>query len=143
MLYALGVLFCVSAWIARHEPPAPIILSVVALLMLILAPCFHHLTIADEGDRLAICFGPLPLFQRRIRYADIQDVEIGRTMLIEGWGIHISLCRRGWVWNIWGRDCVVIRHKGILRLGTNDPENLVQFLKARISAHLNPTKRQA
>lgn len=102
--------------------------------MLVLALCFQHLTIADEGDRLAIWFGPLALFQRRIPYADIQSVEIGRTMLIEGWGIHLSLLRRGWVWNIWGRDCVVIQHKGILRLGTNDPESLLQFLKARISA---------
>ena len=67
-----------------------------------------------------------------ILYRDIEKVEIGRTTILDGWGIHLSL-RGGWVWNIWGRDCVVIhRRKGITRIGTDDAENLARFLKRKI-----------
>ena len=43
--------------------------------------------------------------------------------------------RGGWVWNIWGRDCVVIRHSGILRVGTDDAHNLAEFLKGKIQSN--------
>lgn len=104
----------------------------VGLLIALLAPMFHHLTVKDDGDVLAICFGPVPLF-RRIRYADIESIEVGRTLILEGWGIHWSM-RGGWVWNLWGWDCVAVRfHEGgILRIGTDDPENLARFLEGKI-----------
>lgn len=42
--------------------------------------------------------------------------------------------RGGWVWNLWGRDCVVIRFdKGVLRILTNDANNLARFLEEKIS----------
>jgi hypothetical protein len=50
---------------------------------------------------LVIRFGPIPLFRRTVRYADIQKVEVGRTLILDGWGIHFSI-RGGWVWNLWG-----------------------------------------
>jgi|SRR5579863_5563890 len=133
LLYGLGVLFLVVAWHVRHQPPAPLILSGVAFVFLSLAPCFHHLTISDAGEELDIRFGPVPLFKQRIRYDNIRDVEIGRTILIESWGIHMSIVRGGMVWNIWGFDCVVIQHHSTLRLGTNDAENLLAFLKSKTS----------
>ena len=76
----------------------------------------------------------MPLFRRRVRYEDIRDVEIGRTVLLEGWGIHMSP-RGGWVWNIWGRDCVVIHlETGTLRVGTDDDANLEALLRQRIGS---------
>jgi hypothetical protein len=108
-------------------PALRIIFPILGLLMLVLGASVQTLTVADEGDRLAVWFGPLPLFQQRIRYDEIRDVEIGRTSLLDGWGIHMS--RGGYVWNIWGRDCVVIRtDRQVLRIGTDDAENLAQFL---------------
>jgi len=106
----------------------------VGLLIVLLAPCFHHLTLADQGEVLAIRFGPVPLFRRTVRYAEIEKVEIGRTFLLDGWGIHLSM-RGGWVWNLWGRACVVVRFKngGTLRIGTDDAENLAGFLEGKIS----------
>jgi hypothetical protein len=72
------------------------------------------------------------LFRRSVKYENIVSVEIGRTTLLDGRGIHISL-RGGWVWNLWGRNCVVLRlRKGILRVGTDDTVNLVEFLNARL-----------
>ncbi len=42
--------------------------------------------------------------------------------------------RGGWVWNLWGRDCVVLQlRKSILRVGTDDAENLTAFLNQTIS----------
>jgi hypothetical protein len=70
--------------------------------------------------------------ENSIPYDDIRSVETGRTTLLDGWGIHISL-RGGWVWNILGRDCVVIRRKhGMIRVGTDDAGNLSRFLNERI-----------
>ena len=41
--------------------------------------------------------------------------------------------RGGWVWNIWGRDCVVLQlRKDILRVGTDDAEKLARFLEEKI-----------
>jgi hypothetical protein len=75
------------------------------------------------------------LFRKPITYADIEAVEAGRTLLLDGWGIHLSI-RGGWVWNIWGRECVVIQHGGATtRVGTDDAENLIRFLKSRVVAH--------
>lgn len=71
----------------------------VGLLIALLAPCFHHLTVVDQGEVMAIRFGPVPLFGRTVKYADIGAVEIGRTLLLDGWGIHLSI-RGGWVWNL-------------------------------------------
>ncbi len=104
------------------------------LIAVLFAPAFHHLTVVDTGDDLAIRFGPVPLFRRNVRYADISSAEVGRTLLLDGWGIHMSI-RGGWLWNLWGRDCVVMRlTNGTLRIGTDDAENLAGILKNRIVA---------
>ena len=116
------------------ETPGIYIGGGVGLLIALLGPAFHHLTVEDQGDVLTICFGPVPLFRRTVCYADIGSVEIGRTLLLDGWGIHLSI-RGGWVWNLWGRTCVVVHFKngGTLRIGTDDAENLAGFLEGKIS----------
>lgn len=132
LLFAFAALFFTVAWITRAEPVVPAILLVSGLLLAMLGYSFQHLTVADDGDRLVIYFGPLPLFRQRLCYEDISSVEIGRTTILDGWGIHMSL-RGGWVWNIWGRDCVVIRHqRGVTKVGTDDAEALAEFLMGRI-----------
>jgi hypothetical protein len=133
LLYGIALASFVPAC-ATGDLLAIYIAGSVALLLLILAPAFHHLTVIDQGDQLAIRFGPVPLFRRTVPYSDIDRVEIGRTLILDGWGIHASI-RGGMVWNIWGRDCVVVYLKrGILRIGTDDAENLARFLNQRISA---------
>ncbi len=127
-------LTCLVLACATVERPAIYIAGGVALLLTLLAPAFHHLTVIDQGDQFAIRFGPVPLFRRTVRYDDIERVEIGRTLILDGWGIHASI-RGGMVWNLWGRDCVVVHLKhGVLRIGTDDAENLARFLNQRISA---------
>lgn len=39
------------------------------------------------------------------------------------------------VWNLWGRECAVLQLKrGTLRVGTDDADNLVAFLRKRIAS---------
>ena len=132
LLYVLGIVLLAISW-SVPLLPLQITFLITGISTFLLGMSFHHLTVADEGDWLEIRFGPFPLFRRRISYGDIDSVEKGRTTILDGWGIHLSL-RGGWVWNIWGRDCVVIhRKRGIIRVGTDDVEGLVEFLKKRVS----------
>ena len=103
--------------------------------MCLFAMCFQRLTVRDEGLHLAIRFGPLPLFQRRVAYAEIESVQRGRTSWLEGWGIHLSP-GGGWTWNLWGFDCVDFYMDGRrkLRVGTDDAERLTQYVQARIGS---------
>lgn len=134
LIYALAVVFLAVGWFVRDAPPIPWLFPPIGLLVLVLAASIHHLAVEDRGDLLAVRFGPVPLFRRTVRYADIGSVEIGRTLLLDGWGIHMSV-RGGWVWNLWGRDCVVVRFRngGTLRFGTDDAEDLAGFLARKIA----------
>lgn len=72
------------------------------------------------------------MFGMTVRYSEIVKVEVGRTLILDGWGIHMSI-RGGWVWNLWGRDCVVVHlKKGPLRIGTDDAANLAVFLQGKV-----------
>jgi hypothetical protein len=133
LIYAIAGVYFVIALVLRNEPPMLWIMLPLGVLMLLLAASFHQLTVKDHDDRLLISFGPIPLFRRTVRYDDIEKAEIGRTLILDGWGIHYSI-RGGWVWNLWGRDCVVLHlRKGVLRIGTDDAENLAGFLQRKIS----------
>lgn len=132
LVYGTGLALLIGSWAARDEVPIAVILGITGVVVLFLGMAFHHLTVADQGDRLAIRFGPLPLFRRTVQYANIEKAEVGRTMILDGWGIHYSV-RGGWVWNLWGRACVVVHFKkgGVLRIGTDDAEELAEFLKRK------------
>ena len=97
---------------------------------------FRELTVRDTGDGLSIAFGPLALFRRRLRYDEMQSVARSRSTVLDGWGIHLS-ASGGWVWNLWGRDCVDVHYthgeqSKRLRIGTDDPGGLEAFLLERV-----------
>jgi hypothetical protein len=138
LLYALGLLFIGLGllvpdlpWMTWGFPP-------LGLALLILAASFHRLSVYDTGDTLVVQFGPLPLLRTQLKFADMKHAEPGQTLWSDGLGIHLSL-RGGWVWNLWGRECVVVhRQKGVFRIGTNDAHNLTAFLSAKIQEHHRP-----
>ena len=104
----------------------------IGAVWFLLGLSFRQLTCRDEGAHLRISFGPLPIFRRKLLYSRLEKVKQNRSRLLDGWGIH--LCTRGgWVWNLWGFDCVDIDFTGgkKLRLGTDDPEGLADFLNSR------------
>lgn len=134
LIYALAVVFLALGYLIQDAPPIRWLFPPIGVLMLVIAASIHHLTVEDRGDVMAVRFGPVPLFRRTVRYADIGSVEIGRTLLLDGWGIHSSV-RGGWVWNLWGRTCVVVqfKHGSTLRIGKDDAENLAGFLERKIT----------
>ena len=122
---ALGILF-------REHTPVMAVLVAVGTFVLVVAAAFGRLTISDEGEFLALRYGPLPLFRKRIPYAEITGVEPDRSLLIDGWGIHY-LPWRGWTYNLWGLDCVRLQlGRRVIRVGSDDVDNLVEFLRHRI-----------
>lgn len=132
------ILSCIgmAMLIGARQVPNPEInffLFLIASLIFLLALSFGKLTVRDKQDHLLVRFGPLPLFRRRIAYAEIQDVERARTSILDGWGIHLSPSG-GWTWNLWGFDCVDVHFKKgrKVRIGTDDPKRLEAFLKDRI-----------
>jgi hypothetical protein len=133
ILYGVGIT-AITLAVLLGDYLGIVIAGSVSLLLVLLASCFHYLAVEDRGDVLVVRFGPVPLFRRTVRYADIGSVEIGRTLLLDGWGIHLSI-RGGWVWNLWGRTCVVVHFKdgGTLRIGTDDAENLACFLEGKVA----------
>lgn len=139
LLQFLGVVMLVGAWAAHgDEPLATFVLIPMAMIFFMLGLMFTYLTVCDEGESLSVRFGPLPLFGTEVRYADISSVEPSRSALIDGWGIH-WLPGRGWTLNLWGFDCVELVVNGrTLRIGTDDVENLVAFLRSRVTTRKAP-----
>ena len=134
------VLISIAALLVALQLALPPVLSMRVLIgiaagvFVLLAASFRQLTVSDEGDRLAIRFGPLPLFQRTIRYDEITSAVPARTALIDGIGIHY-LPGRGTTYNIAGRECVKLTRKGrTIRIGTDDAEGLSEFLRGRIAS---------
>ena len=100
-------------------------------VFIVAAFSFKRLRVRDEGDCLAIRFGPLPIFRRLIPYSQITAAEAGRSTILHGWGIHYW--GSGWIYNLWGFDCVVV-HLGtrVVRIGTDDVQGLLSFLNEKI-----------
>ena len=120
------------AWVCRSEPALVLILASVAVLLFLASLSFGYLTVRDEDDKLAVRYGPMPLFRTHVAYASISSAERGRSSILDGWGIH-WFPGRGFTYNLWGFDCVqlVVRGKTV-RVGSDDVDNLVDFLNSRI-----------
>jgi hypothetical protein len=134
LVFLSAVVLLVVEIILRDDVPVmfPAFLTLGTMLA-IFALSFRELRIRDEGDRLAIRFGPLPLFRKRVAYSELASVNRDRTSWVDGWGIHwIPL--RGWTYNLWGFDCVrlTMRNGRTIRVGTDDPDRLVQFLQGKL-----------
>ncbi len=134
LLFAVAAGCLVGSWSLRHEPLGHYICLGISLLMIVIGFSFMHLTLRDEQDSLAVRFGPLPLMFTRIPYDKIRSVEPGQTTLLDGWGVHY-IPGRGTTYNIWGFRCVRVELVNrTLRIGTDDVENLVQFLRHRMTS---------
>ena len=71
ILYGLAIAcFAQSWWIGNMA--GLYITGGVGLLFVLLAPAFHFLAAEDQGGNLAIRFGPMPLFRRSVKYADMK-----------------------------------------------------------------------
>ena len=133
ILLGVAVVLLAIACFGHVAPIALTLLVGVAAALVLLGEMFGCLTIRDEGEWLALRYGPLPIFRKRIRYADITAVEPGRTSIIDGWGIHY-IPWRGTTYNLWGFGCVKLSlGRKIIRVGSDDVDNLTEFLRRKVS----------
>ncbi len=135
ILYLPILAMLAAAWVCRDERGVMITFVTVGAVLFVVSLMFQSLTVCDEGDALAIRFGPLPVFSKRIPYADITAVEPGQTSILDGWGIH-WFPGRGTTYNVWGFGCAKVRvgHR-LIRIGSDDVDNLVAFLRTKIDEH--------
>ncbi len=132
IIFGVALLLAGFAWASGGESPAAIICLAVAALLVGFAFSFAWLSVRDEGQRLSVRFGPIPLFGTSIEYSDITRVETGRSTVLDGWGIHY-IPGRGWTYNLWGFGCVIVYlEKTTVRIGSDDVENLIRFLHEKV-----------
>jgi hypothetical protein len=97
-------------------------------------PCLHSGT---ESSSPPGSHAPIPrLSECDNRPRNSTTMAKTAIRLRNGFRLSRSLSfRGGWVWNIWGRDCVVVhwRNGGVFQIGTDDAENLARFLAGKIS----------
>jgi len=142
VLYGCAVVCLAIAWSTRDTPPQVVIFAASALFCVLLSAAFAHLSVRDEGDRLSIGFGPVPIFRKSIFYKDITTVQKDRSHFLSGWGIHLT--KKGWLWNIGGFDCVCIEMgKKRTLVGTDDPDGLTTFLLSRINEQDSTTRKSS
>lgn len=110
-----------------------VLLLLASIAFFLCAVSFARLTVRDEGQFLRVFYGPIPWIGKRIAYADIESVEPARSSFLDGWGIHWNP-RQGWIYNLSGFDCVrlCLKRGRNLRVGTDDRDALVQFLRDRL-----------
>ncbi|MCK4284098.1 MAG: hypothetical protein KAX44_07250 [Candidatus Brocadiae bacterium] len=141
LVLGLGVFGVTAVCGVRGQMSGSVAVSLVLVggIFFLAAAVLAYLEVRGDGDRLAVRFGPLPLFGTSIPYDAMESVERARTSMLYGFGMQ------GLPWlflalNIRGSDAVQIRLKrrlGIWRakmvfVGTDDAENLVEFLRGKM-----------
>jgi hypothetical protein len=124
-LIPVGLL--VSGSLAGAPTGARITLLAVVFILLASAFTFSSFTVAVGDGRLAWWFGPR-LFRKEVPLAAVMAAEPTTTSIVNGWGIHLTT--RGWLYNVAGRQAVLVSLRGGKRflLGTDEPARLVEAL---------------
>jgi len=124
----------------QDQPMPRAVLAGGAAIAVALGLLWSRMTILIEGDRLRWSFGPgWPRFSLPI--AEVTSVEVMRTTLWQGWGIH--RVRGGWLYNIAGFDAVRIKRrdgKHVL-LGTDEPRRLKSAIERAQERRHEGTRR--
>jgi hypothetical protein len=129
-LIPVGLLL--SGSLAGAPTGARITLLAVVLILLASAFTFSSFTIAAGNGRLVWWFGPR-LLRKEVPLASIESAEPTTTSIVNGWGIHLTT--RGWLYNVAGRQAVLVSLRGGKQflLGTDEPARLVEALRQNSS----------
>ena len=112
---------------ARYMGAVRVPLVGVMIVLLLAGLSFSSLTIEVGDGKLAWHFGS-GLFRKSVPLDAIARVEATTTSFLEGWGIHLT--RRGWLYNVAGREAVLVTLRDDKRflLGTDESERLIDAL---------------
>lgn len=93
-----------------------------------------HFTVQVGEGRLAWHYGVFGWPRWQVALEDIVQAEAATSTAWEGWGIRKT--RSGMLYNARGLRCVrlQLRDGRTLRLGSDEPERLLAFLRARVPA---------
>lgn len=94
---------------------------------------FYRLTVTVDADRVLAVFG-VGLLRKEVALADIRRVDVARTRVWWGFGIHWT--PSGWLYNVGGRWVVRLelsRDRPVM-IGTDEPELLAAAIEARLAA---------
>lgn len=131
LAFAVAALGCAVAVAFVHRELERTVCLTMAVVAGLVAGMFSRLSIAETQDRLRVRFGPLPLWGTSVRYDRVRELRRARSTLLDGLGVH-WFPGRGWTFNLWGFDCIEVRTDGgWVRLGTDDPDGLLQHLAQR------------
>ena len=122
---AIAVIFSGVALDAQSLPPAQarLIGWAVIVTLVITAALLTSLTVRVTSDRVSWHFGP-GVIHFSLPFTEIAGVATARTPLWAGIGIHWIFT--GWVYNVSGRDAVMLTKRDGTRvwIGTDEPERL-------------------
>jgi len=135
LLLNLAAIFPIGVFLSGVLPPgdlgARITVLVAGVVMMISAFAFSSLTIAVRDGQLSWWFGP-GIVKKTIPLASIAAAQPTTTSILNGWGIHLT--GRGWLYNVAGRQAVLVtQHDGKrFLLGTDEPESLAQAIMTSV-----------
>ena len=119
ILYGSAVGAFVIAWLCREDQPAMIIGCFAACTMVLACLCFQTLTVRDEGEHLVHCQGRKCGWHSLLAKLCSPDCFSGNTAGQASRATHrINL------------DSALA-----VRIGTDDPQGLAEFLKTKIAAN--------
>lgn len=133
MLALLAIPFAVFLASAITHPDLWGFQAALCAILLFLMVFFSSLSTVVTRTEFSWHFG-FGRLRRRIALAEIESVQMARSSWIDGWGIHYT--RRGWIYNVSGRNVVqIIQKNGKSTLvGTSDPVGLWEALQRRLDA---------
>lgn len=114
-------------------PRVTVIIAIIFLLMYKL-----NITVSDEA--VAFKFG-VGLFGKSYKLSEIRSCKpVSYSWL---WGYGIRWLPNGWLYNVSGTQAIELEfynRSGIVRIGTDQPEEVAREINARIAANPNPEK---
>lgn len=129
ILIAMTPVIMVLGFRAVVSPAPPITFTALGLLIVLLL--FGSLTVTADNREVSLYFGP-GLIRKRYPLSEIGSISQVRNPWYCGWGIRWF--GKGWLYNVSGLDAIELRLKNgkQIRIGTDEPERLLQFLSSRI-----------
>lgn len=131
LLFNLAALLPIGLFLSGALPPgdvgARITVLVAAAVMMLSSFALSSLTIAVRDGQLSWWFGP-GIVKKTVPLSTIVSAEPTTTSIFNGWGIHLT--GRGWLYNVAGRQAVLITQQDGKRflLGTDEPDSLAQTI---------------